>query len=314
MLRGLIFASVATILIGSTETAVATPLGEVSKYLPSSFAASSFAPSTIAEDDRHPDLGQTLKPGMIQLTEDGEIFSIAKLVSASVKSVGSDSISEVPLEDSKTSIEEMINVASLMPENLVPSSQDSRTGDLGLANSKNPGATVGNLMQNLVNRSDQPKSGKAEAREHNEGGLGLFLLDTILETELDKNFVDTVAGIVRPSIDMAGIVTLNLFGLREIAFLMSPATNEVQVMDFSTMTFVTILHRANPQPASQQNQKGTTGKRRVTSPNLKRTLSAVQILMAARIFVTDYLLHPLTLGTVFVLSMILSFRRMGQGA
>ncbi len=292
-------------MVGITGAAVATPLSEVTEKFTSNFA-SNFATSGPTRYDQRLDLGPTPKPGEVKLIEDSEIFSNWKLVP--------DTLSEIPRDEPIPSIEELITVASLTPANFDPSDATIRTDSQGPAYSRNSGATVRDMVRNLINRSQLPASGKARERIKDGGGLGFSLLNTVLETQLDMDFVDTVAGIINPSIGLNGVVTLNIFGLREIAFFMSPVTNEIRVMDFKSMKYFTVNQTTNQELTSLQNPNRRNQKRSFITPNYDRMFSIYKFLKAARIFVTDYLLHPLTLGMVFILSVLLSFCRMGQEA
>lgn len=309
MFRGLFFASVATIMVGYAELATATLMSEVSENLPSSFA-----PSGHANNGKHSYFGRKPIPGNISLSEDSEIFSITKLVQGSFNNATSDALSELPYGKSIPRIEELIALASLTPEILGPSSRNFGTDIPGSNNSTYSDATVEDLMKALVNRPTQPAPRKTRRQNDRGSGIGFALLTTVLESQLDQDFIDAAANVVNPSIDIGGVVTLKIFGLREIAFLMSPVTNQIQVMDLRTNRSISLNHTENQESIRHQNKIEQNRAQRVIYQNTDRTFSTVKWFKAAKLFVTEIVLHPFTLAVAFVFLMVISFRRMGQSA
>jgi len=109
-------------------------------------------------------------------------------------------------------------------------------GAAGLAGEQQ--TTLKDLVRALINRPenlglDAPVqtsgavTGPAAAKDDS-------ILSTILSIAVDKEIVQAVSGVLRPSIDIQGVVALNLFGLREIALLVSPGSNSIRMIDLGT--------------------------------------------------------------------------------
>lgn len=67
-----------------------------------------------------------------------------------------------------------------------------------------------------------------------QGRQGDSILGRILTIAIDKEMVETISKVLRPSIGVNGVVALNVFGLRDIALLVAPGSNNIRVIDLGS--------------------------------------------------------------------------------
>lgn len=312
MHRGLLIATVSTFVVVMSETAAATPFSDASENLPSSLAVASQAPATASEKISRDDIRPVSQPAGLKSPGDREIFPVSVEAPHSFIRAALESSLELPRDGMAPSIPSLITLASLTradfhhPKRVLnpygPVSNRPRTN----------GVTVRDLMKSMVHRTGQSDLAETEPRSGRKITLGNFLLTSVLETQLDMEFVDIVAGAVNPSINLEGLITLDILGLREIAVFMSRRTNEIQVLDFRTQRIVSAgappIHTPSlqPNPANQGDPLGTASREAGENYALTRWINA------AKKFIIDFLRHPLTLLTVLVLSMLMMVRRIAE--
>jgi len=206
-------------------------------------------------------------------------------------------------------LEETIALASL-GGGLFSSSNDTAATQP----SDDPGVTLRDLAHLVVNRPESSPNGsqaQQPAPRQRRGGFSLF--NAIMATQLNAQFIETAAEVVTPTVTMDGLIALSFLGLRDFAFVVSPLTNRIQVMDFETGTMVTLSRRGYEQalqPESFSSPQQEVPQRRATAP----TLTVQMVLAYAKRFISTYVLHPFTVGSMALFSIFWIVLRIGRRA
>ena len=296
--------------VSSVAEAMVVP--EAAAEIPSSFSYSS-----------GPDDIRVLKnPATAKLVDGVRIFSRNPVRAQSFDQDASRGITYPSADLRSPSLEELIVIASVDPSRYVgPDGRPSRSKNTGTVFDFDPGpdqalGTIRDLAKALVNRATSADRAGAPAEPDGSeiertGAYKYF--DAILEAELDREFVSAVTEIVSPSITPDGVVALSIFGARDFAFLTSPVTNKIQIVDFSTGTTLTVSQGSGSAPGYSSPE----AKRRVeespqTTPPVgqgKKPL-VVRIISTAR----DVAVHPLTLLSLILVGVFGALYRVVRGA
>lgn len=98
--------------------------------------------------------------------------------------------------------------------------------------------TLKALVRALVNRPENPALTVAVAAPARAAGPALrqgdSILSLILAIAIDREMVETISKILKPSIGVDGVVALNIFGLRDIALLVSPGAHSIRLIDLNS--------------------------------------------------------------------------------
>ncbi len=88
---------------------------------------------------------------------------------------------------------------------------------------------------------------------------GDSILSTILAIAIDKEMVEAISNVLRPSISVRGVVTFNIFGLRDIALLVAPGSNNIRLIDLGSGRSISFRVEGPAGSSGNQNPQGLTG-------------------------------------------------------
>lgn len=119
------------------------------------------------------------------------------------------------------------------------------------------------------------------------------ILNAILSITVDKEIIQAISSVLRPSIDLHGIVALNIFGLREVALVVSPGSNSVRMIDLATGRSMAFRYEERGVASMDQNQRrGSSGKQR---EKIDRENLLPSVLASIRLFLETYVFTDVTL-------------------
>lgn len=171
------------------------------------------------------------------------------------------------------------------------------------------GNTLRDAAGALINRPQT--TGNRPAREKESigfgSGLGFALIDSVLESQLDNAFIDAATDIITPTIDPHGVVSLNLLGLRDFAFMVSPISNKIQVLDFKTGTTLTISQSSHKEAPIERNPN-----KRMKGPPSESNEKFVKFIQHLKHFAQDFVLQPLTLGALLLIAVCAGVMGIGR--
>lgn len=309
MHRGLLVAFLAAFWVAMTGAVVAAPLSDISEGLPSSFT-----PAGNSGKNWRQDLQPLSQPRGLRLPSDRETFPASLAAPHSFVKAALDSSLEPPRDRLAPSIADLVTVASLVRTYLSHTDRTPLTDEIVFPHSERSGATVRDLMKTLVHRTSDSVFEKAKRKNTDGKTFGNFLLTSMLETQLDMAFVNIASGVVNPSIDLAGMITLHIFGVREIVVFMAPITKEIQILDFRTNRFASISRARNEGPTLRLNPNYQDNRRNNQSQETDHKFGATNWVKTAKKIILGALRHPLTIWAVFIVLMLVFVRRMAKYA
>lgn len=299
MYGSLLFALVAALSIGHLNSARSMPISDARGSLP---------PGFLRMLDRH-DPGQVYNATDAGTTGYAPALGPAEAPADAFENAASRGLASLAASERPPSLEELIATASL-GTGLYSSFE-------GAAAQQSPaatGPTVRDLAQVLVNRPEPlPDANNGSAGRRGPGGHSLF--NVIMETQLDADFVEAATEVVTPTVTADGVIALSFLGLRDFAFVVSPVTNRIQVMDFQTGTTVTLSRSAydqRPQPEPFSSAQQTP--HRPQGQTLVPRLTMREVLTHTKRFFSGYVLHPFTLGFLSLFSIFWLVLRMARRA
>lgn len=299
MFKRRLLAFVAGLTIGFPSLSTATLLSENFANMPSSFVEKTKRSNiTSGQLDNKATTGLTGKTG---------IFSQYKFPGVSFDSAATKGLSAARPETKSKSVGQLIAAASLR-RGLYGDS----IGSTGAESSPPPtptlpnraqstGPTLRKLAKAVVNVPAPGTTPSPEGRVANEGGFSF--VDVVLGTQLDDAFIDAATDVITPTITPDGVVALDLMGLRDFAFMVSPITNKIQILDFKTGTTLTIDNSAHNKSGDLSEGLRPYRPYRSANPSYLGDHPAVKMLKALKAFVGDFLLHPITLGALLLAAM-----------
>ena len=312
MHRRLLIASVAAYVVVMIETVAATPFSDIPQKLPSSLSVAHHASNGAGHRLWRDRIRPISQPRGLQSPNDRAIFPVSAAAPHSFIKAALDSSLELPQDGLAPSLADLITLASLRPADLPRRNRVLDPYGPVSEPARPKGVTVRDLMKSMVHRTGPSDPEPATVENGDKMTLENFLLTSVLETQLDMEFVNIVAGAVNPSIKLDGLITLDILGLREIAVLMSGKTDEIQVMDLNTRRFVSIGGPSDPAPSLQTPLDNLTESRGEASREPGENYALIQWINAAKKFIHNFLRHPLTLLTILVLSMLAMVRHIAQ--
>jgi hypothetical protein len=170
--------------------------------------------------------------------------------------------------------------------------------------------TLRQLMQTLVTKVDLPVAATANPQgrfqQWARGPREFLAIQGIVNTPLDPAVISTIAQIISPAVDLSGIVTMNFFGMGNFAFIVSPSTRRINLVDVNTGENMSV---------SYSQEYGIDIKSQVLiDPSANRGLYQKRnYFILIKKWVITYLLHPLTLfsaGVFFMLWLLWRMRRL----
>jgi len=173
--------------------------------------------------------------------------------------------------------------------------------------------TLRQLMRTLVTKVDLPVAAtvnpEGRARQRVRGPGGFSALQEIIDTPLDPAVIRTIAHIVPPSIELSGILTMNFFGMGNFAFLVSPSTRRIDLLDIDTGQNLSISYTQEygMRPGMDIGSQGLIDPSGSGVRNQKRNY-----VLIVKKWIANYVVHPLTLfgsGVIFVLWLLWRLRR-----
>jgi len=296
----LLFALVAALSIGH--------LNSSARSMPLSDARGGLPPGFLRMLDRH-DPGQSYSATDARATGYAAALGPTKVPADAFENAASRGLASLAASGRPPSLKELIATAGL-GAGLYSSFEDAAAQQ----SPAGTGPTMRDLAQVLVNRPEPLPDGKnGGAGRPSRGGYSLF--NAIMETQLDADFIEAATEVVTPTVTADGVIALSFMGLREFAFIVSPVTNRIQVMDFATGTTVTLSRsaydqRPQPEPFSSAQQMPHRPQVQMLAPRL--TMHAV--LTKAKRFLSGYVLHPFTLGSLALFSIFWLVLRMARRA
>jgi hypothetical protein len=297
----------ASITIGLPGALEALPFSGNENELPSSFTSKNAKSSTrsVAE------IGGLENQATLALNDKTNIFSHYKFPGVSFENAASSGLSAARPERTSLTIEQLVAAAGIKRDvYATPPAQTSFGPDPIVAHRPRPpavktGPTLRDLAQSLVNKpgSADDAGNDHDRRRQNDWGGGFSFFDAVLETQLDDTFIETARDVARPSIGKDGVVAVNLFGLRDFAFMVSPVSNRIQILDFRTGTTLTVGQSGheNHNRDFQRNQQ--SGYRPAGNRDSGMRDKIIDIMKGLRTFLNSFVLHPITLGVFLLLSL-----------
>lgn len=286
----LLLASVAALSIGHLNSVRSMPLSD---------ARGGVLPGFLRMVDRH-------DPGQFYNATDA---GTTEVPADAFENAASRGVASLAASERPPGLEEMIATAGL-GSGLYSSFEDAAAQQLPVGT----GPTIRDLAQVLVNRPEPlPDSNNGGAGRPGRGGYSLF--NAIMETQLDADFIEVATEVVTPTVTADGVIALSFLGLREFAFVVSPVTNRIQVMDFQTGTTVTLSRsaydqRPQPEPLSSAQQRPHRPRLQTLAPALMMRA----VLAKTKRFFSGYVLHPFTLGFMALFAIFWLVLRMARRA
>lgn len=296
MFKRRLLACVAGFSFALPSLSTATLLPDHSEELPSSFAAKSARSGSNGER-----LENTATIGLVGKTD---IFSRYKFPGVSFERAAVEGLSAARTEPQARTIEQVIAAATagrgIFDTNDRSADSGAGNGVNRLHDAHDTGPTLYDLAQALINQPSvvDPRTRRRGTPKKDGSGAGYLLVDTVLKTQLDSDLMNVATKVVTPTIDPDGVVLLNVLGLRDFAFMVSPVTHKIQIVDFKTGTTLSVSHSAY-KDTSQQTDQRRRPKSTVSHSDQKFT----KILKAVKYFVDGFLLQPITLGAFFLLTL-----------
>ena len=308
MFKRRLLALVAGLIMGLPGMSMATMLPDSLENTPSSFALKTTRSDITSE--------WLENKATIALARKTGIFSRYKFPGVSFENAASVGLSAARPETRSQSIEQMVAAASLRhgifglsgrSAGEEPNLPSASTRSDGIQTS---GASLRDVAKVLVNKPVPGATQRQGSGARNQGG-GSFV-DAILGTQLEDAFIDAATNVVTPTIQPDGVVALNFMGLRDFAFMVSPVTNKIEVLDFKTGTTLTISHSPYENTGSMDGEMQQHRPGRSTHSNSFNDHRIIQFLRSAASFTSDFLLHPITFASLLIISLfwgILSISR-----
>lgn len=170
-------------------------------------------------------------------------------------------------------------------------------------------ATLKSLVRVLINRPenlslDAPVVTASRVSPSGASGPsfppGGSILRAILSLAVDKEIVKTISNVLRPSIDVNGVVALNVFGLRDIALLILPDSNSIRVIDLSSGRSVSFKYDSPARMAVNQIRR-SPDQPGVAQATIERENLLPLVIAAIRRWISTYVFNIFTLiGLVLV--------------
>lgn len=173
--------------------------------------------------------------------------------------------------------------------------------------------TMRQLMRTLVTEADLPISATTSPGERTQQRVrdpgGFSALQEIFDTPLDSAVISMIARIVSPSIDLSRMVTMNFLGMGKFAFVVSPSTRRIDLLDIDTGQNLSVSYT--------QEYGMTPGTDIGSQVLLDPSGSGVRYqqrnyVVIIKKWIATYVVHPLTLfgsGVVFLLWLLWRLRR-----
>lgn len=123
--------------------------------------------------------------------------------------------------------------------------------------------TLKDLVRALINKPENlaldttvvsPARGIAPALRQGDS-----ILSTILAVAIDKEMVEAISKVLRPSISVRGVVTFNIFGLRDIALLVAPGSNNIRLIYLGSDRSMSFSLEGPGGMSGNDNQRGPMG-------------------------------------------------------
>ncbi len=123
---------------------------------------------------------------------------------------------------------------------------------------------------------------------------GNSILGLILSIAIDKQMVEALSRVLRPSIDVNGVVALNIFGLREIALLVSPSSNSIRLVDLASKRSVSFRYESPARMAVNQAHR-SPGPPGAPQPAIGRENLLPAVIATIRQWIATYVFNGFTL-------------------
>jgi len=181
--------------------------------------------------------------------------------------------------------------------------------------------TLKDLVRLLINRPENlgleaPVLGPAGVAP---GGVvgpatpqGDSILSAILSITVDMEIVQSISKVLKPSVDLNGVVALNVFGLREIALLVSPSSNSIRLVDLGSGRSMSFRYedRGDGSPARGRGNAGPPG---IPQSMSERENLLPTIIVAIRHWISTYVFNGVTLISLLALSVFWVVWRFARG-
>ena len=250
--------------------------------------------------DRHDFAGQDSARGTTSPGNAAALDTTA-LPADAFEHAASRGLASIATGEKTLNLEELIAVAGLGTGLYASPAEEAEAGTVFGAETPEAtggtGITVRNLAHVVVNRADPPEERKGGGGSAPSSG-GYSLLNAVMEAQLDADFVETAAKIVTPTVTTDGVIALTFLGLRDFAFIASPVTNKMQIMDFKTGTTITLSHSADGAAFPSQQQSLRPAQDQPGAPRV----SVHELVSKAKQFLFGYVLHPFALGALALFS------------
>lgn len=165
--------------------------------------------------------------------------------------------------------------------------------------------TLKELVRALINRPENLALDTTVAAPARGTGPALrqgdSILSTILAVAIDKEMVEAISKVLRPSISVGDVVTFNIFGLRDIALLVTPGSNDIRLIDLSSGRSMSFRVEGPAGISENQNRQGLTGPGmgQVTGD---RENILPEIVAALRRWISTYILNGFTMTVLGLIS------------